>query len=400
VSGVLFFGSHNLTLLLAVSVLAVTALAVLVCVPSVREHITRRGIVRVAGVVVPAAMVSAWYLIPDALYQSRTRIAGEFLHAQESLRSTSGLVSTGHLFTFSRDSALGIPSSYPFALSLPVLAIVWAVVGLLILTWGNHNRTWTRIFVICAVLAVLVTIAMTHVGILLALPRPYVSMQFSYRLETYVLLMLCAAILAALVLAHGSSRRMRIWRWMALPVCVVSLAGAIQQISAYPYPGQDRYAALQSYGEVETGNNEDFQDTSAPVIKARNLPVLRIPFTAVHADEASFSLSVKPGTLIDTNISAGSYFVHITGATPVGLDAKGGHMVLESGSARTVTVSAGDGLPILLGRMLSGVGLAVLALELLGVTVSHLRGLDRDERPRGSLYGRVLSGRVRAKRRP
>jgi hypothetical protein len=399
-SSVLFFGSHNITILLGLTTLALTGLALVVCVPDARGLLSRRGAIRLSGVVVPAALVSAWYLLPALAYDSRTRIASEYRHAQGTIRVTAGLVSLGHLLSFSRGSALPTASPYPFALSLPVLAIAWVLVGVLILPRGSRNRTWTRLLMVCCGMALLTAVVMTHVGLLLALPRPYTATQFSYRLETYVLLELCAAMLAALVLARGGSRRVRPWTWIAIPVCIVSLLGAIQQIRAYPYPGQDRYEALESYGEIAALNDEDYQDVSAPVIAARGLSTVDIPFESVHDDRVSFSTHLRPGTLVATNIGAGSYLVHVTGAKAVGVDSQTGDMVLQVGSGagaddgrgggagerrsgeaaastgstpeETITVSTGGSLPIVLGRVLTLVGLSILALELLVLPVCRL----------------------------
>jgi hypothetical protein len=378
-STILFFGSHNITILLGLTILALTGLAIAVCAPDARRIISRRRAARVAAVVAPSVLVSAWYLLPTLAYDSRTRIAGEFHHAQEAIRSSAGLVSLGHLFELSRASALTTPSPYAFALSLPVLAIAWVVVGILILPRKNLDSNWVRLLLICTGMATLTAIVMTHVGLLLALPRPYTAIQFSYRLETYVLLELCGAILAGLVVARSGSRRASLWTLSAIPVCLVSLVGAIQQIRAYPYPGQDRYEALASYGEVETGNNQDFDDVSQPVIAAHNLPSVQIPFAAVHGDRVSFSTPLAPGKLLATNIGAGSYLVQVTGAKPVGVDSETGNMVLRVGGRpsphhsgassaaapeQTISVSTGDGLPIVLGRLLTLSGLAILALEL------------------------------------
>jgi hypothetical protein len=384
-SSILFFGSHNITILLGLTTLTITALAVIVCVPDARHSITRRGVLRLAGVVVPSALVSAWYLLPTLAYSSSTRIGSEYSHAQESLRTTVWLVSMKHLLTFSRTSGIGLPAPYYLALSLPVLAIVWVLAGLLVVPWGAHSRTWRRILLICCIMAVLITVVMTHVGLLLALPRPYTLVQFSYRLETYVLLALSGAILAALVLSAHGTRRARVWRWLAIPVCAVSLIGAIQQLSGYPNPGQDRYTTLEYYGEVETGENKDFQDVTAPVISGRGLANVDIPPEAIHGDRASFSLHAAPGTLVATNIGAGQNLVHIVGAKAVGVDAETGNMVLQVGSGHNtaaaragdlqasstpasdaaISVSTGESLPIVLGRVLTLAALVTLALELL-----------------------------------
>lgn len=385
VSCILFFGSHNITILLGLTMLAITAAAVVLGVPSARRQIARAGVLRVTGIVVPSALVSAWYLLPTVVYESRTRLGGEFKHAQETLRTTSGLVSFHHLFTLSRGTAVAGSTEYPFALSLPVVAIVWLLIGIPVLVRSTKNRPWRSLLLIFSGVTVLAGIAMTHVGLLLALPRPYTLVQFSYRIEAYVLLGLAGAALAGLALARGRARSARVWLWMAIPVCIVSLLGAVQQIAHYPYPGQDRYAALESYGEVETGNNQDFQDPQ-PAVDTSKLPVLNIPASAVHRDHVSWSTRLPPGSLLATNIAAGPYMVSVSGAKPVGVDPRTDDMVLSVGAGtpgvdpsaggaravKTISISPADGTPIKLGRALSLCALAVLAIELLLVPAGRL----------------------------
>jgi hypothetical protein len=379
ISSVLFFGSHNITILLGLSTLALAGLATAVCVPYARRQITRRGLVRVAGVVVPAVLVNGWYLVPLLAYGARTRIGDKASENPASLRDTAGLVSLGHLFSFSRS---GLPGP------LPVLAIAWVLAGVLVL-WrrGDSDRAWRRLLLAFSGVAVLIAIAMTHVGVLLALPRPYRLIQFSYRLEVYVVIMLCGAIVAALALAQRDSRRARVWRWMAIPICVVSLVATVQQLANFPYPGLDRYETLEFYGQVNTGDNEDFQDTSTRVIPAANLQTLVFPLSGVHDERVSASLSVPPGTLVATNIAAGSYLLSVTGAKPVGVDSKTDLLVLQVGSPRadsaaasaataseeTITVSTGHSLPIVLGRALTFLGLAMFGVGLLALVVRRLR---------------------------
>ena len=233
---------------------------------------------------------------------------------------------------------------------------------------------------------------MTHVGLLLALPRAYTRIQFTYRIETYVLMGLSAAILAALALAQGGPRRAQVWTWLAVPVCIVSLVGVSQQLSSLPNPGQDRYGALESYGEVEANNSEAFQDVAAPVLAGRHLPTLEIPPESISGDHVSFATDLSPGTLAATNIGAGPYLVRVTGAKAVGVDSETGDMVLQIGSdgdartgpvgkphdattgssQHTISVSTGNSLPIVLGRALTLVGLAILTLELLALPARGL----------------------------
>lgn len=391
-SAILFFGSHNITILLGLTTLALTGLAVVLCVPDARRQLTRAGVLRVAGVVVPSALVSAWYLLPLLAYQGRTRIASNYVGRREVLKEWSGLVSIGHLFTFSRGSAEALASSphYAFALCLPVLAIAWVLLGIVMLPRRNRRRGWTRLLLICAVMAVLCGVVMTHVGILLALPRVYSMVQFTYRLESYVLLELSAAILAALVLARKCSRGARIWTWMAIPVCAVSLIGAIGQIRAYPSPGSNRYAALKTYAELEGSSNGDYQDVSEPVIDGRGLPTLEISASAIHDGRVSGTVRARLGTLVATNIAAGPYLLSVSGAEPVGLDSETDRLVLRVGSRsaavlahaskgpipqETISVSTGDSLPIVLGRLLTLGALAALLLLLF--VVPSVRALAR-----------------------
>ncbi len=402
-SSLVFFGSHVLTMLLTLTTLGLAGLAIVILIPEARGYLTRRAAMRVASIAIPAAMVNSWYLLPTAVYASRTHVGSSYTVQREALKTTTWLVSMPHLFTFSRTSGIGLPPPYYLAFALPVLAIVWTLLGLLVLPVGNPNRAWTRLLLICSGLAVLIAVVMTHAGLLVALPNPYILMQFGYRLEIYVLMMLCAAVLAALALSRTASRRVRGWTWLAIPVCAASVIGAVQQVRGYPYPGQDRYVTLQYYGEVETGNNEDYQDNSERHISGKGLARLDFPFEAVRGDRVSVPTNLRPGTLVTTNIAAGSYLVHVTGAKVVGVDAASHDMVLAigprsagangaggpqasatgSGSQATVSVSTSDSLPIVLGRVLSLCGLAGLAVRLLFVPVRRLM-----------LRGGVRSGRV------
>jgi hypothetical protein len=237
-------------------------------------------------------------------------------------------------------------------------------------------------------MALLIAIVMTHVGLLIDLPRPYPLVEFSYRLETYVLLTLCAAILAALVLARGGSRLTRAWTWLALPVCAVSLTGAVQQVHSYTNR-RDRYVTLEYPGVVETLDNKDYQDLSAPIIPAHGLAKVEIPFESVQDGRtATFSTRQPAGTLLATNIGAGPYLLHITGAKAVGIDSETDNMVLRvdgvhrstaASAEHTITVSTGESPPIVLGRLLTLLGLAILAVEL--AVLIYRRQRQRSHRP-------------------
>jgi hypothetical protein len=372
----LFFGSHSLTIIMGLTTIAPMVLAALICVPEARRQLTRRGIVRLLAVMVPAGLVSAWYLLPLFAYVSHTHSGqDDYGNAHQLLVETAWLVAFRNLFSFSRSELL------PGA--LPVLAIVWVLAGMVLLPWRSRDRAWTALLLIFSAVAVVIGVAMTHVGILLALPAPFTNIEFSYRLEICVLLAISASVLAALALERRGARRTRAWTWLAVPICAVSLAGATQQVAEYPDRAPDRYAALRSFGEVETGRDADYQDASQPVIPTEGLPTLEFPPGAVRGNEVSASSDLPAGTLVLTNIAAGPYLVHLSGARPVGIDDGYGYMVLSigdsgrrraPGSAQTITVSPASGLPIVLGRLLTFAALATLALELAVLVRRALRG--------------------------
>ncbi len=398
-SSVLLFGSHSLTVVWGTTVLAVVGLAILLCVPRARRQVTRAGVVRVAGLVVPAALLSAWFLLPAAAYESKTLIATDFPTWRAELRGTMYLVSARHLFTLSRASASTAGAA--FALSLPVLVIAWAFVSLaLFLRRGLHDA-WTRVLLICAALTALLTVVMTHAGLILALPRAYSTLQFSYRLESYVLLALSATVLAILVLAASGGRGARLWTWTLAPVLVVSVVGAIQQANAYPVIPHRNTALATMYGPTRTGFGEALFDYID--VRQRHLadpngrpPELEFNPAAVHDDRISKVVHLRPGLLAYSNLEGPPNLVHITGAKIAGINPVG-YDVLEIGSdtrvagqttanqgaapTETISLSPAAPLPVVLGRVLTLGAMAILALQFAALAV---RGLTVRRRAGGT----------------
>ena len=72
ISALLFFGSHNLTMLWGVTALVISGLIVAATIPQTRRLVSWRGLFRVAALVTPAALVNAWYLLPAIAYGQRT----------------------------------------------------------------------------------------------------------------------------------------------------------------------------------------------------------------------------------------------------------------------------------------------------------------------------------------
>lgn len=370
VSAVFFFGSHNLTLLWGSTTIFLVGLAIVICIPQARQQITRAGLVRLARIAVPALLISAWFLVPAVVYESNTYIANEFATWQEWLRSTMRLVSSAHLFTVSRATA-GTPGS-GFVLSLPILVMGWALVGLAIALRTGLRAVWTRIVLICAGVTVLWIVLMTHAGLILALPRLYATLQFSYRLESYVLLGLSGMVLALLVLAQQSgSPRLRAWRrWALPPILAVGIVGAIQQAAAYPVTA-DRESSFVGMYHAPSAPGEtllDYLDVRQPALTAPNGRPAEVNFDTTPAQGSRISkvVHLRPHELVFSNLLGPPPLIHVTGARIVGLNPSEGSDVLEiepppsssSGQrapfpAETISVSPATSLPVLLGRVLS-----------------------------------------------
>jgi hypothetical protein len=386
-SSVVFFGSHLLTVIWGSTCLTIVAAAFVACVPGVRRGVTRAGVLRVAALMVPALLLSAWFLLPTLAYESHTLIATAYPHYRALLRQTSYIVAARNLFTFSRAPASG--SIVPAA--LPVLAIVWVLVSAAMLAWTRRRGTWMRVLLVIVAATAVLMVLMTHAGLILALPRVYAALQFSFRLESFVLLGLSGAILAVLVIARDSSPRLRRWTWLLAPIAAVSVIGALEQTGAHP-PGKSRATALASYltPPPEHLGQLDYVDARLPVDEAQ-LPLVEFPLSTVASDgHASATVHLPRDRLVATNIRGGPELVRVTGARIVGvgmgtddvLEVTAGTSASQSGSAagasapaRTATISVGpaEPLPVLAGRAISLIAAVVLLAELASIAARAAR---------------------------
>jgi len=378
-SSVVFFGSHLLTVVWGSSILAVVAAGLLVCAPDVRHAVTRSGVLRVLALAVPALLVNAWFLLPAAAYESHTLIAHAYPHFRRLLRQDMFTVAAPNLFTLSRAPASG--SIVPLA--LPILAIAWVLASIALLAWTRRRGTGMRVLLLIAAATAALTVVMTHAGLILALPRPFAMLQFSFRLESFVLLGVSGAIVAVLAVAR-EARSVRPWTWLLAPIAAVSLLGALEQTSAHPH-GESRSAALASFLNPlpERLGQLDYTDAQLHVDE-RPMPYVSFPLSEVtRKGRASVVVRVPPGRLLATNIRGGPELVDVTGARIVGLDGLVDD-VLEvappaagtpRSRARTITISVApaNSFPVLAGRVLSLLALIVLALELGAIAVRDLR---------------------------
>lgn len=235
---------------------------------------------------------------------------------------------------------------------------------------------------------------MTHPELILDLPHPYTLVQFGFRLENYVLLGLSAAVLVILVLARGWTGRWRLWPWTAVIVLLAAGAGAVQQVDGYPrgtnHPpmavAANRYVAFAPSGQppvtaaglgCRTGIGCGYDDNTLPLTESSGLPEITFPISAIHSDRITLPVDQPAGALVSTNLAGAPYFVDVTGAQAIGRDASG-HIVLrltasQGNSGQQISLSPSSSLPLVLGRVITLLALAFLALASVVVLARRLR---------------------------
>jgi len=385
-SAIVFFGSHAITILWGSTLLGLTCIVLVACVPEVRRSVRGRRVIVAGALVTAALLVNAWYLLPAVAYASHTLIGSHYDVARELLRSAMPFVSLHHLFTLSRaTSVAGLPD---FVLALPTLAIAWTLVGVAAVVRRTRGGPWVRTLLLIGAVTAALIVLMTHAGLLLALPGPYSLLQYSYRLEGFILMGVAAAATVILARMRSGSRRVQLWAWTIVPILIVSAVAAIQQVGAYPVTHYARDYVLAKRGEQFGATNVDYGYFPLPYVSEAGLAKLVLTPEEIHDNHASLTVHAPPGQLIATNIGGGPDLVHITGASIVGADALqqlvlavGGDASARSGTARApasserITVGPAQGTAVVLGRALTLAGVAMLAAaSLLTLAVRRLHG--------------------------
>jgi hypothetical protein len=381
-SAVVYGGSHPLTMVWGSSVLALTALLAVACIPEARRLASRSGVLRVAAMFVPAVLVSAWQLLPALAYQEHTHIGALYQEWRIVVADTEYMVTPAKIFTLSRELVKRETSE--LALALPILAMAWALGAGLLLARRRVRQPWGMLLLVCGAMAALMTVVMTHAGLILALPRPYTMIVFPYRLESYVTLETTGAVLAGLALAQRTGSRARHWVWVLTPALAIGIVGAARQTAAYEH-GKRRQWAITEHARPRPQERglEDYEDAHLRPLEyssGANPPEVYFPPSAIHDEHISKIVHFAPGSLIASNIGGGPELVHVSGATIVGIMPRGddvlqvGNSTGEANGApgsqrapwtEVITVSTAKSLPIIAGRVLSLAALAFLVCELL-----------------------------------
>jgi hypothetical protein len=308
-SAVALGGSHNLTLLWGFTVLSITGLVLVLVVPAARHLLTKRGVLRILAIAVPAMAVNAWYLLPDLAYHADTAIFHRVDAWKALLSGPNPAGSVKHLF------ALGRPSALPGAdlsCTLPVLAIAWVILAM-VLVRSAWREAWARLLAILSLATVILLVLISHPRLLLGLPDPWMMIQFSYRLETFVLFAICGAVIAVLVLLGPSQHR---WlRWLLVPIVVLSIVGATRQTHTAARSETSVATNLDAFVTFGLG---DYAGADLGQLSPRSqLQSLTLTRQLAHHNRVDLKVSARPGELVSTNLMTPSRMIDVQGARPV-----------------------------------------------------------------------------------
>ena len=360
-SVILLTGSHNLTLVWGVTVLVIVGAVAVVVIPAARPALMahRRGILRALGVAVPAVLVNGWFLLPDLVYASKTLIATSVATEKGQLQSTMYLVDPSHLWSLGRGSAT--PRVAHYALQLPVLAGAW-ILGGLVLARSAWTSSWYRGVLVLLAAIVVLYVLIERFGLLWGLPSPYNVIQFSYRLESYILLAVAGAVILVLRLA-GRTR----WTWVLGVVAAWSVVGAVVQLhQVAPTKAPEWTHAAAYIPPAPPPNIVDYGDGNLPVVTVDpdQTPLAFFGPGAEHGNRSEVTVAASPGAIVRSNIVAVSPLVKVEGGHFVAREPAGANLIQiaddATPGAAKLTVSAARPWPVVGGWLLTLAGLAGL----------------------------------------
>jgi hypothetical protein len=367
VSTTLYTGSHNLTMAWASTLAVIVIAVVLATIPAARALVTRAGVRRLAVVMVPAFLVNAWFLLPNVVYQAQTSIANNDFVAVNFLRSSMFYVDAKYLFQLGRVSPE--PGLAHLAFQLPLLAFAWILAALVVFR-PRLKSPWLWGAGAFLTLMVCVWQLMTHSEWILWLPTPWDRLQAPYRLEAYITLGVAGAAICALALGARATGRRRYWSLALVPIVAVTFIQGKQLVDEPlgPNPLGPPWPQPQPY---ETSNQwmgaSDYVDSRLPVVQTDPaIPVAEFSVSdAEHGDKATATVAVGPQQYVATNLKAATWLIRVKGGKIVAADRLGNAVIqtdksAASGTAR-ITVEGSNPWPVVVGRVLSALGLLALA---------------------------------------
>ncbi len=386
---IVFSGSHNITLLFGTIYFALLCVTLAVAIGRASLPPARR-MLAVAALGVVAAGVNLWFVLPDVVFESKVTIGHSFNHTP----SVTGGLPLWLLLSPFRTSQ--VPHFPTLDMQIPTLALLWSIAALA-LGWHSLAPVWRRISVALAVAALPFFALLAVPDLWHAVPKLLWSIQFPYRLLSYVDFSVVGLVLIG-VLALVAQKRTRARRALIVVGLVFALAEGGQAV----YQAWHGPSSLPSRGEAFPGGSLapsywdsfvtylQYQDVSTPVVSAtipevpgltfyngEGANVIPVPVTKEPKESYTVEFTPSKSGTVNTDVIAGPYLVGVKGAKFVGRTPYS-EMVISvkkhaTGPTR-VTFSTARSWPIVVGEWLTFV-CVILLVGLLAALGARKLGL-------------------------
>ncbi len=385
---VVFTGSHNITTVWGTTMSCLAALLLWACLGLRRRLPWRRIAIAVALAVIGCA-VNAWFLLPDLHFNNL--IQAKFWDVGIAVMF---LNTPGELFYPLRmvPAASGTPALYTQA---PVWLLAWAlIVAVMLLMKRNVASGLRRAWLACAGTIALLLTLLCVTPVWKVIPFPWNTIQFPYRLCTYLVYSFAAAAaVAALALERvwgqiGAWARGWLGGTLAIAI-VVSVALCAWQLwvpnysQAGSFTNRTRAIASTVHAPKSWYDLGFYLDASAPVVVAPAGRTLVINPAGVRGDTFSGWVNAPAGMApIQTNIAGGSYLVKVTGVVRIGRSKRGFAVVKREhpGSGPVhITIATAENATVVGGWVISLIALALVAMiAVWGIARTVRRRTDTD----------------------
>jgi hypothetical protein len=382
----LLTGSHNVTMIWGVTVSGL-ALALLWLAVGFRRVLPWRRIGLVFILATVGCSLNAWFLLPDIRFNGlvQARFFDQGISAM--FLDTPGVL----FFPFRVvPAASGTPALY---VQTPVWLLAWSLLAALVLSirrkiGGGLRRAWLACVGFVAVILVLLCVA----SVWTVVPFPWDTIQFPYRLCTYLVYGCAAAVGIAALGAQRAWSNLGRWTRLSLAgglgVAVVVTATLCAWQLWVPNPLQgtsytDRAQALASTVRAPMSWYDPglYADSSARVVNTTANRTLIIKPADVHGDKFSGWVRPPAGMApIQTNIAGGPYLVKLTGLVRVGRNARGFAVVRRERPGHGpvyVTLATAQNATVVAGWAISLMALLALLAMVAWAAWRKVRGLRR-----------------------
>jgi hypothetical protein len=399
---VLFTGSHNITLLYG------TLFVVLLCLTATfavgREALPpARRVLGLVALGLLATGVNLWFLLPDVVFQGKTSISHSFANSP----SLAGGTPPSLVLDPIRHSKV---ENFPtLDMQVPTLALIWAL-ATLALCWRSLGAVWRRLTVALIVTCLPFLALLLDHSLWYDVPRILWSIQFPYRLLSYIDYCFAGVVMVAIVAIVGQRRgelRRRATTALVLIGIVFAAVEGVQAINQ-EWSGP---SSLHSRSEIFPGGSKlpgywirfvtylQYQDVSLPVVNATipEIPgltvyngeganVVPVPVTPTPKSGYGVSFTLAKSGTVTTNVISGPYLVAVHGAKFVGRTPYS-ELIMSvkknPNGPNRVTFSTARSWPIVLGEWATVLCVLALVTLLALLSLRWVRG-----RRSGALDGR------------